>query len=288
VSRLRADIHGRIFSRVAESLAHDRSGAGRAADQAAQQPDDHVQPSQASARPRDAKTIRLWVERMEWLRGSIDPDPPLEGIAHTKLRQFAAEAAALEVSDMLDIAQAVRRHTLLLALLRQSRMRCRDELIEMTLRRIRRTQVAAKERLDALHDQHRGIEETLIGIFGQILETEQAQDTDAAFGCQVRKLPSKQGGVAILAGQCETVSAWHRGNDLPLLWPIHAKHRVLLFRLLDLVDVRTATQDRSLLDALGVVSKHRHARRTKCWKPRLRIPTLAKLCRQATVKIRHV
>jgi hypothetical protein len=57
------------------------------------------------------------------------------------------------------------------------------------------------------------------------------------------------------------VSAWHHGNDLPLLWPIHAKHRVLLVRLLDLVDVRTATQDRSLVDALGVVSKHRHARR---------------------------
>ena len=42
-----------------------------------------------------------------------------------------------------------------------------------------------------------------------------------------------------------TVSAWHRGNDLPLLWPIHAKHRVLLFRLLDLMDIRSATQDRT-------------------------------------------
>jgi hypothetical protein len=35
----------------------------------------------------------------------------------------------MEVSDLLDIAQPGRRHTLLLALLRQSRMRCRDELI---------------------------------------------------------------------------------------------------------------------------------------------------------------
>jgi TnpA family transposase len=262
VSRLRADIHGRIFSRVAESLAHDTAAALDALliklPNSLTTAFNRLKQAPGPAAP---KTIRLWVERMEWLRGSIDPDPPLEGIAHTKLRQFAAEAAALEVSDMLDIAQAGRRHTLLLALLRQSRMRCRDELIEMMLRRIRRTQVAAKERLDALHDQHQGTEETLIGIFGQILETEQAQDTDAAFGCQVRKLLSEQGGVAALAGQCETVSVWHRGNDLPLLWPIHAKHRVLLFRLLDLVDVRTATQDRSLLDALGVVSKHRHARR---------------------------
>jgi hypothetical protein len=71
-----------------------------------------------------------------------------------------------------------------------------------------------------------------------VLETEQAQNTDAAFGRHVRKLLSEQGGVAALAEQCETVSAWHSGNDLPLLWPIHAKHRVLLFRLLDLMDIQ--------------------------------------------------
>ena len=55
--------------------------------------------------PATPKTITLWVERLEWLGGLIDPDPLLEGITHTKLRQFAAEAAAMEVSDLLDIAQ---------------------------------------------------------------------------------------------------------------------------------------------------------------------------------------
>jgi TnpA family transposase len=262
VSRLRADLHERIFNRVAPSIA---PAAAAVLDALLIKPPNSLTTAFNRLKqvpgPATLTTIRLWVERLEWLRGLIDPDLPLDSIAHTKLRQFAAEAAAMEVSDLLDMAQPGRRHTLLLALLRQSRMRCRDELIEMMLRRIRRTQAAAKERLEALHDQHRGIEETLIGIFGQVLETEQAQDTDAAFGRQVRKLLSEQGGVAALADQCETVSAWHRGNDLPLLWPIHARHRVLLFRLLDLVDVRSATQDRSLLDALGVVSKHRHARR---------------------------
>ncbi len=78
------------------------------------------------------------MERLEWLDGLVDPDPLLEGIANTKLRQFAAEVAASGVSDLLDVARPGKRHTLLLALLRQARMRCRDELIEMMLRRIRR------------------------------------------------------------------------------------------------------------------------------------------------------
>lgn len=225
-SRLRAEVHGRIFGRVAERLA---GGDAMALDALLMRSPDS--PTTLFNRlkqvpgPATPKTIRLWVERLEWLGGTVDPDPPLEGIAHTKLRQFAAEAAAMEVSDLLDIAQPGRRQTLLLTLLRQARMRCRDELVEMMLRRIRRTQALAKEQLETLHDRHRGIEEALIGVFGQVLETAQVQDTDAAFGSRVRALLSEQGGVDALAAQCETVSAWHRNNDLPLLWPIHARHR---------------------------------------------------------------
>ena len=262
VNRLRAEVHGRMYDRVAGRLVSEHATV---LDALLAKPPDGTTTGfnrlKQAPGPATPKTVRLWTDRLDWLGGLIDPDPLLEGIAHTKLRQFAAEAAALEVGDLLDIAQSGKRHTLLLALLRQARMRCCDELIEMLLRRVRRTQAAAKEQLNALHDQHRGIEENLIGIFGQVLETEQAQDTDAAFGRHVRKLLSEQGGVAALAEQCETVSAWHRGNDLPLLWPIHAKHRVLLFRLLDLMDIQSATQDRSLLNALTVVSTHRHARR---------------------------
>ena len=242
VSRLRAEVHGRMYNRVAACVAAQQAAALDAL--LVKPPGSAVtgfnRLKQAPG-PATPKTVRLWTDRLEWLDGLIDPDPLLDGVAYTKLRQFAA--AASEVSDLLDIAQPGKRHTLLLALLRQARMRCRDELVEMMLRRIRRTQALAKEQLEELHEQHRATEENLIGIFGEVLETEQAQDTDAMFGRQVRDLLSKQGGVALLAQQCETVSAWHRGNDLPLLWPIHAKHRVPLFRLLDLMDVRSATQD---------------------------------------------
>ena len=262
VSRMRAEVHGRMYDRVASRVTAQHAAA---LDALLVKPLGSAVTSfnrlKQAPGPATPKTVRLWTDRLEWLDGLINPDPLLDGLAYTKLRQFAAEAAASEVSDLLDIAQPGKRHTLLLALLRQARMRCRDELVEMMLRRIRRTQALAKEQLEELHEQHRATEENLIGIFGEVLETEQAQDTDAVFGRQVRDLLSKQGGVALLAQQCETVSAWHRGNDLPLLWPIHAKHRVLLFRLLDLMDVRSATQDRSLLDALAVVSSLRHARR---------------------------
>ena len=200
VNRLRAEVHGQIYDRVAGRIASNHAAV---LDALLIKPPDSTTTGfnrlKQAPGPATPKTIRLWTDRLEWLDGLIDPDPLLEGVTHTKLRQFAAEAAASDVSDLLDIAQPGKRHTLLLALLRQVRMRCRDELIEMMLRRIRRTQAMAKEQLDDLHDQHRAIEETLISIFGQVLETGPTQDTDAAFGRQVRKLLSEQGGVAALA-----------------------------------------------------------------------------------------
>jgi TnpA family transposase len=260
-NHVRAQVHERIHARIAARLSAENAGV---LDALLTVPSDA--PTTAFSRlkqtpgPARPATIRLWTERLAWLTGLIDPDPPLEGVSHTKIRQFAAEAAVLEVSELLDMEKS-KRHTLLLALVRQARTRSRDELVEMFLFRIRRTQAAAKEKLAALRDQHRAMEESLISIFGEVLVTARGEAADDLFGHQIRSLLSRQGGVEELAQQCETVSAWHGNNELPLLWPIHAKTRTLLFGLLDQMTIRTATQDRSLLDALGLVVKHRHARR---------------------------
>jgi TnpA family transposase len=261
-NHLRTQVHTRMYDQVAVRL--------KAADAATLDALLIVQPGavttafnrlKQTAGPARPETIRLWTDRLGWLTSLVDPDPMLEGIAHTKLRQFAAEAAAMEVSDLLDMSRPGKRHTLLLSLLQQTRSNCRDELIEMLLRRIRKTQAAAKEKLKTLQDQHRGMEEALIAVFGRVLETAKDGETDAQTGHQIRTLLAEQGGIDTLAERCQTVSAWHSNNDLPLLWPIHANTRNLLFRLLDLMDIRSATQDRSLLDALVIVVRHRQTRR---------------------------
>ena len=268
VNRLRTEVHERMYLRVAERVTTEQmtvlDGLLVKPLTSTTTPFNRLKQTPGPAAPA---TIRLWVDRLEWLSGLLDPDPLLEGIAYTKLRQFAAEAAALDVGDLRDTSQPGKRTTLLLSLLRQARMRCRDELVEMLLRRVRKTQAAAKEHLSALRDRHRTIEEALIGVLGRVLQTAQAQETDEAFGQHVRKLLLEQGGVEVLSEKCETVSAWHSDNDLPMLWPIHAQHRSLLFELIDLLDIRSATQDHSFLDAMAVVRKHRQARRDEMLEP---------------------
>lgn len=38
--------------------------------------------------PATPKTVKLWTDRLQWLDGLINPDPLLDGVAYTKLRQF--------------------------------------------------------------------------------------------------------------------------------------------------------------------------------------------------------
>ena len=71
---------------------------------------------------------------------------------------------------MRDIRQPGKRHTFLLCHLHQTQSKTRDELVEMFLRRMRRTQITAQEKLHALQEKHRELEEALIGVLGQVCE----------------------------------------------------------------------------------------------------------------------
>jgi hypothetical protein len=59
----------------------------------------------------------------------------------------------------------------------------------------------------------------------------------------------------------ESVSAYHQGNYLPLLWQFHADHRSVLFSVLELIGLAPTTQDSALTDAWRYVVQHRRTRR---------------------------
>ncbi|MEE9359202.1 MAG: Tn3 family transposase [Hyphomicrobium sp.] len=211
--------------------------------------------------PARLSNLRAWSERLDWLESLPVSTAILNDIKPSKRRQFADEASRMEVSEFLDLRETGKRHTLLMCSIEQVRARCRDEMIEMFLRRVRRTQTAARDKLAALHDKNQAIEEGLIGILFRTLTADKEEVADQAFGARVRTLFSQNGGVDTLVGQCETVSAWHSNNYLPLLWSIHKQHRAAIFRLLELMDLRSATQDQTLIKAWRIVVKHRNARR---------------------------
>jgi hypothetical protein len=207
------------------------------------------------------KQMNRWSRRLEWLCSIIDPEDFIKEMAHTKIRQFAAEALALEAGDMKDIGSAKKRHALLLCLIHQAQVQTRDQLVTMFLKRMRRTHNTAKEKLRLLVEKHRNIEEQMMAAFSQVIRYAETEPNDGKLGTQVRTILSDYGGAETLLEQYDQVSAYHNKNHLPLLWRIHRPHRAAIFRLLSLLSIQSATQDDDLLLALRFVNEHQHAHR---------------------------
>jgi TnpA family transposase len=215
--------------------------------------------------PRQAtlKHLRQWTTRLTWLDSILPTRPFLTEIAHTKIQQFAAEAAALDVGDMRDIADQSRRHSLLMCFLYQAQVHTRDELVGMLLKRMRRTTTAAKKRLKELQDHHRELEEQMLAVFADVIEEtiHTPPEDHAALGQGVRTIFKDYGGAEALRERYEQVSAYHNDNYRPLMWGFYSPYRAELFRLSHVLTFRSAMHDQSLIEALHFIQRFQNARR---------------------------
>jgi len=199
--------------------------------------------------------VREWTQRLVDIDKIHDPKWALKDIPHTKVRQFAAEAAALDLGDLHDVCAPGKRYTLLLCFLHQAQSDTRDQLVEMFIRRMRRTQRLATEQLQALREGKRETEESLIDVLAQVLHHATSAKDDADLGSEIRAVLEAEGGIEALGVKLQSVTNYHDNNYLPLLWPIHAVNRIALLRLLDQLDIASSTQDSRLLIAFDLVRK---------------------------------
>jgi TnpA family transposase len=207
-------------------------------------------------RPPTLTHVRDWTQRLVDIDGIYDPKSALKDIPHTKIRQFAAEAASLDVGDLRDVCTPGKRYTLLLCFLQQAQSDTRDQLVEMFVRRMRRSQRVANERLQELRESKRETEESLIEVLAQVLRHAHSATDDADLGSGIRTVLESQGGVEALGVKLQAVTNYHDNNFLPLLWPTHAVNRTALLRLLGQLDIASSTQDSRLLAAYELVRKH--------------------------------
>lgn len=188
VNHRRQQVHNAIFSRVTVKLSDAQKNL---LNDLLKMPDGEqvtgfTQIKQSAGTPTITH-IRKWSQRLDWLKSLLDPKPFLTDIAHTKIRQFAAEASANEISDMRNSTNRPRRHTLLLCLLHETLARTRDDMVEMFLRRMKKTENAAKDKLSEIQQEHRTIEENLMAVFADVLRHARHDETnDERFGRQVR------------------------------------------------------------------------------------------------------
>ncbi|MFQ6351201.1 Tn3 family transposase, partial [Pseudomonas palleroniana] len=153
-----------------------------------------------------------------------------DGIVDTKIRHFAAQAAASDVAELKDCSLP-KRYTLMLALIYRMRVRTRDHLAEMFIRRISTIHKRAKEELEQIQARQRQKLEQLAATLDGVVQILVQEPDDQEAGSLIREYLSPDGNLERLRETCAEVQATGGNNYLPLIWKHFRSHRSLLFRL---------------------------------------------------------
>jgi TnpA family transposase len=210
-----------------------------------------------SAKKASRKHLDLVLDQLHWLEELPDSDTLLADVPATKLKHLAERAAVLDAGDMKDFRPA-KRHTLVLALIRQMRIGARDDIAEMFIRRIGAIHKSAKEELIVIQARQRELSEELVATLEQVVEILAERLPDAPTGKRVRDLLAPNGTLERLQADCEAIRVWSGGNHLPLLWKPLKSWRSAMFQMAKVLRFHSATQDESLLKALDVVLENEY------------------------------
>lgn len=208
------------------------------------------------------KHLDLLVEHLEWLESMSAVEPLFEGFPDTKIRHLAEQAMAYDVSELKECVEN-KRYTLIAALILRMKVRARDQLAEMFLRRIATIHKRAGQELDTLQATQRGQVEELVSTLDDVLAILEAESDDAVAGQRIRASVKPAGGAQRLREACKQVQATSGSNHLPLVWRHFRSHRSILFRLAHLLDIRPTSQDTSLLDALELIKRYQERHRVE-------------------------
>jgi TnpA family transposase len=189
------------------------------------------------------------VVHLVWLSNLPDVELLLTDVPHERRLLFAAEAKALDASELREFAPP-KRYTLILSLIWRARATTRDHIVEMFLRRIAMIQRRAKEELERILSGQRSTTESLVATFGDVLRCLENEPADDVALSAVKLVLESAGGTRKLLTDCNQVSGYTSGNYLPLVWKYYRSHRSTMMQILRVLDLDSSNADRSLVEAL--------------------------------------
>lgn len=164
--------------------------------------------------------FRGQVEHLRWVDSLGDARGWVEGIAESKVADFAGEAAAADAAVMGDVAQP-KRTAMIACLIHVAQTRARDELAEMFCKRMAAITKRARGELDRLREEGRELSEQLIAHYRELLERldpARGGSADPVVALALaREAVERAGGFASELSDVERVAAHHANNYLPLV-----------------------------------------------------------------------
>ena len=187
---IRSIVNTRLFQQVASSLSTlEQTYLDRLLQPGSS--DSEMTFQLLKAPPKSAKLshVQALQSKFDRLMAFGNAQRLLTRLVPAKIQSFAAQARALELSDLRDL-KLPKRRTFLVCLLYQAQVRTRDHLVEMFLKRMQTMHNRAKERLVELRERHLKQTETMLGVFTQILEASTTEIDARTLGriCKLLKI----------------------------------------------------------------------------------------------------
>jgi TnpA family transposase len=210
------------------------------------------------ARKDSASNLRALLDHVDFLDGLVGLDGVLDDVPHVKRRHFAAEAAAMDASELRDYAP-VKRRALLACLLAHARATTRDEIADMFIRRMAKIHHAAKDALEAVRLAFRERTDAMVATIADVIRLLAQHPGDEDAGRAIRHLIEDRGGVEPLLRDCEALMQFHGDQHLRYILKPLEGFRSLFMRMLRTLEFVSTTEDTSLIDAMDILRGHGRA-----------------------------
>lgn len=202
------------------------------------------------------KEVRTYLQHIRMLQQLADQLPPID-VPVPKLKQFRTMARAYDASELAELTKD-KRYALAAIFIRAQYAKTLDDAAELFIKQVRGLENLAQQKLIAYQLEHAKRADYLIGQLKEVLQAFQLEGSDAqrvdAIGGSLRAE------VTTLLAECDEHMAYAGRNYLPFMLQPYGVIRPLLFNSLELMTLRSTSQDAGMEPLIAAVLSLRNRR----------------------------
>ena len=204
--------------------------------------------------------IKEFIKYLNWLKSINVTNIDLNNIPESKLKRFVEESKTLNVNKMNEMSEH-KRFSLVISLIQAKIAESYDDLVEIFIRRVNKLHVSSKKELEEYKLSHQDIADQLIEILGKIAENWSANKEKDS---KIKDIEKIFGGNELqIQKQCEEHLSYSKNNHIIFLPKFFKPHRAFFFNLLELLNPKSTTSDKTLEKAVSFLLKNKFIKSTE-------------------------
>ncbi|WP_444634001.1 Tn3 family transposase [Cupriavidus oxalaticus] len=255
----RSQLHEAIYQAFSEALDEPLRARldGLFSNRAGRTPWDELKREPKRPRPREVASFLKHIQTMNELADGLPPPP--EMLSVPKRMQLVLEARALDVHEMR-VLKPAKRYTLAVLFILAQLQKALDDVAEIFIKTVRNLEGTAELRMKQYRLAHADELESLVSQFRDVLHILQDDEAPPAERiARMRASLNDDPGNAL--NRCNEHIAYTGNHAIPFLLAPYRNLRSLLFQCLDILSLRSSSQDDALLGALAWIQQYRASRR---------------------------